>query len=125
MRVRILLPGAVLAGVALFAGCDRPPAEPAPAPPSGAGAERTTATGASTDPPVFDRDRMEADVERILREVYTVGEVGEVSCPADQIADETREFDCAATVDGQQRQVPIRVRGGNGEYEVGRPAEPG
>jgi len=124
MRLRIVLLGCALFGAVVLAACDQKSGDAPPVPPQSApAAERTTA--ATTAPRVFDRAAMQADVARILADDYRLGEVTDVVCPEGQVVGSGREFSCEATVDGLAHQVPIRVRGSQGEYEVGMPPDAG
>lgn len=73
---------------------------------------------------VFDQERMESDIQRVLQDSYGLS-VESVSCPADQKVEEGHTFTCDATVDGQQQSVKITVVSDEGRYTVDRPTPEG
>jgi hypothetical protein len=70
---------------------------------------------------VLDPDAVQGGVAKILTESYAVEAVADVRCPGDVEVVVGATFTCDATVDGDPVTVPVRVTGGNGDYEVGRP----
>jgi hypothetical protein len=68
----------------------------------------------------FDNTQMEQDVARVLGG-YDIGQVESVSCPSGQEVTDGATFQCQAVVDGQQRSIPITVKGSDGDYQVGYP----
>lgn len=68
---------------------------------------------------VFDQQAVQQGVTTVLTD--SGHGVEQVWCPADQPVEVGHRFSCRATVDGEQREVTIRVLTEGGEYEVGVP----
>jgi hypothetical protein len=69
----------------------------------------------------FDNTAVQNGVRQVLTEDYGLQNVSDVSCPAGQEVKTGATFTCRATIDGQQKNVPITVKTDDGEYEVGQP----
>jgi hypothetical protein len=69
----------------------------------------------------FDNAAVQTGVKKILTEDYKIENVGNVTCPAGQEVTTGATFTCTANIDGQDRQVTITIKNGDGEYEVGQP----
>ncbi|WP_370948982.1 DUF4333 domain-containing protein [Amycolatopsis sp. cg5] len=72
---------------------------------------------------VFDHAAMERSVKQILVDTYKVEGVAEVTCPPDLEVKDGRIFNCEVSVGGATQRVPITVKGGDGNYEVGVPVK--
>jgi hypothetical protein len=70
---------------------------------------------------VFDNAKMQTDVAGLLTNQYKVEGASNVTCPADQAVTDGATFNCTVTVAGKQQNVPIKVVGSNGDYQVGAP----
>jgi Domain of unknown function (DUF4333) len=70
---------------------------------------------------VFDATAVQSGVAKILTEDYGVEGVADVRCPERVQVTVGATFTCEATIDGDPVKVPVRVTGGDGGYEVGRP----
>jgi hypothetical protein len=69
----------------------------------------------------FDNTAVQNGVKKILTEDYKIQNVTTVTCPAGQEVKAGHTFTCTANIDGQPRQITIKVKNDNGEYEVGQP----
>jgi Domain of unknown function (DUF4333) len=70
---------------------------------------------------VFDSASVQQGVTQVLNG-YGIGSVSAVSCPTDVKVVAGQQFQCTATIDGEQKTVPVRIVDGEGGYEVGLPA---
>lgn len=70
---------------------------------------------------VFDHKAMATSVRRVLSDDYDIADVGEVTCPAGENVTEGNTFRCTTSIDGDEQQVEITVRGDDGEYVVSHP----
>lgn len=68
---------------------------------------------------VFNADAVAGGVEQVLTDQGYA--VQNVTCPSGIEVVSGATFTCQATIDGQQREVPITVRTDDGEYEVANP----
>lgn len=121
-------PGVVVAGIAIVlgaacAGCTsmtagRPVPTPAPV---------TVVSTVTVQPPlptrrkVFNADAVERGVVQILKDEYKISDVGEATCPADQLVEPGVTFICIVEVGDVDRSVKITAKSSDGEYEVGQP----
>jgi hypothetical protein len=80
-----------------------------------------TVTPAPRTRRVFDAQAVEHGVSLILREDYKISGVETVECPEDQPVVVGTSFECAVRLDGDDTEVTITVKSGNGEYEIGQP----
>lgn len=69
---------------------------------------------------VFDVERMNRDVRRVLTDDYALSHVGDVACPRNRPVEPGTRFACYVDVAGDQRTVMISVQNDDGRYEVGR-----
>jgi hypothetical protein len=69
---------------------------------------------------VFDPTSVQQGVTQVLNG-YGIGSVSAVSCPADVKVVAGQQFQCTATIDGEQKTVPVRIVDDEGGYEVGLP----
>jgi len=128
--------GAGLAMVAalLAAGCEQqqqdPGAESDPAPPTSTSASPSSAMSPAPPTPTtsfepaprqFDHAAMQDAVHQILTEYHQVENLGTVICPPRKPVEEGVKFSCTATIDGEQKKVPITVTSDDGDYRVGAP----
>ncbi|MPY77970.1 MAG: DUF4333 domain-containing protein [Actinophytocola sp.] len=58
---------------------------------------------------VFDAAAVEQGVEKILTDEGVEFEQGSASCPTDQPVRQNHTFTCTVTIDGEQKDVPIKV----------------
>lgn len=70
---------------------------------------------------VFNSTQMQTDVQKLLTDTYKIDGVTSVTCPAQQEVKDGTKFECTATINGKQQQVPITVKGSGGNYEVSPP----
>jgi hypothetical protein len=70
---------------------------------------------------VFDTNAVQTGVQKVLTDEYGLA-VETVTCGQNIQVDNGATFTCQATVDGQPREVPVKVTSADGDYEVGRPA---
>ncbi|MFF0145837.1 uncharacterized protein DUF4333 [Amycolatopsis sulphurea] len=70
---------------------------------------------------VFNNSQMQTDVAKLLTDTYKIQGVSGVTCPADQKVSDGEKFECTATINGTPQQVPIVVKGTDGNYEVSPP----
>ncbi|WP_134668497.1 MULTISPECIES: DUF4333 domain-containing protein [unclassified Amycolatopsis] len=71
---------------------------------------------------VFNNNQMQTDVAKLLTDTYKIQGVSGVTCPAEQKVEDGAKFECTATINGKPQQVPITVKGNDGNYEVSPPA---
>ncbi|WP_344866248.1 DUF4333 domain-containing protein [Amycolatopsis ultiminotia] len=71
---------------------------------------------------VFNNTTMQTDVAKLLTGTYKIQGVDGVTCPAEQKVSDGAKFECTATINGKPQQVPITVKGSDGNYEVSPPA---
>lgn len=71
-------------------------------------------------PTVFDNQRMQQDIQKVLTDSYAIEGVENVTCPADQEVEPGSQFQCEVTVNGQPQSVTITVKTDDGHYEVGQ-----
>lgn len=71
---------------------------------------------------VFDKDKMQQDVQTILSDKYKIDGAGPVSCPADQAVEEGNTFQCEVAVDGESKKITIKVTdASSATYDVSQP----
>ncbi|WP_082468806.1 DUF4333 domain-containing protein [Sciscionella sediminilitoris] len=71
---------------------------------------------------VFDKAKMEQDVQSVLVDKYKIDGAKDVSCPGDQAVEQGNTFDCQVTVNGDQKKVTIKVSdAGSATYDVSQP----
>ncbi|MGO1052469.1 DUF4333 domain-containing protein [Crossiella sp. CA198] len=70
---------------------------------------------------VLDTKAVQTGVQKVLTENFGIAKVTAVTCPNQPAIKAGNTFTCTATVDGKQRQVPVKVTNDSGEYEVGQP----
>ncbi|MDT8912711.1 DUF4333 domain-containing protein [Amycolatopsis sp. PS_44_ISF1] len=70
---------------------------------------------------VFNNAQMQTDVAKLLTGTYKIEGVSGVTCPAEQKVADGARFECTATISGKPQQVPITVKGTDGNYEVSPP----
>jgi hypothetical protein len=73
---------------------------------------------------VFNNTQMQTDVAKLLTDTYKIDGVSGVTCPAEQKVTDGAKFECTATISGKPQQVPITVKGTDGNYEVSPPTSP-
>ncbi|MBP2478270.1 hypothetical protein JOF53_007142 [Crossiella equi] len=70
---------------------------------------------------VLDTRAVQTGVQKVLTENFGIAKVTAVTCPNRPEIKQGNTFTCTATVDGKQRQVPVKLTNNEGEYEVGQP----
>lgn len=70
---------------------------------------------------VFDAGSVQQGVQQTLRDSYHLGTVESVRCPAGQVVEPGRRFDCSVQLGGARKSVSVTVRDSSGIYEVGYP----
>jgi uncharacterized protein DUF4333 len=70
---------------------------------------------------VFDSAAVQQGVQKVLTDNYGLA-VSSVTCGQNIKVDNGATFQCDATIDGEQKKVPITVTSAGGDYQVGRPA---
>ncbi|MCO1577506.1 DUF4333 domain-containing protein [Crossiella sp. SN42] len=70
---------------------------------------------------VLDTKAVQQGVQKVLTENFGIAKVTGVSCPNQPAIKAGNTFTCTASIDGKQRQVPVKVTNDSGEYEVGQP----
>ncbi|MGH3518690.1 MAG: DUF4333 domain-containing protein [Haloechinothrix sp.] len=128
VRVAAAVSGIGMAAL-LVAGCQAgngtsPSTTPSPSAAPVPTTTTTTATPTTTLTPLprtFDEGAVQDAVHKVLTESYQIEDLGMVICPAHQRVKAGTTFDCTATIDGQEKRVPIRVTSEKGRYSVGYP----
>ncbi|MFO7191418.1 DUF4333 domain-containing protein [Thermocrispum sp.] len=72
----------------------------------------------------FDSAAVEQGVVKILREEYKIENVQNVNCPDGQKVEQDHSFTCTATVDGQEKKIPITVTDADADPPVYRVDSP-
>lgn len=70
---------------------------------------------------VFDSAAVQQGVQKVLTDNYGLA-VSAVTCGKDIKVANGATFQCDATIDGEQKKVPVTVTSATGDYQVGRPA---
>ncbi|MEV6236585.1 DUF4333 domain-containing protein [Lentzea sp. NPDC051838] len=70
---------------------------------------------------VFKADAVERGVVPILKDEYKIFDVGEATCPEDQLVAPGNSFICIVEVGGVDKSVKITAKSDDGEYKVGQP----
>lgn len=91
------------------------------APSSAPSSPSSTAATTTAVRTVFDRQRMQTAVWRMLVDQYDIDDVQAVSCPPGQEVVDGNTFHCTAMIAGRQVKVLITVKGDEGRYVVSRP----
>jgi len=74
---------------------------------------------------VFDRTDVQQGVQQVLTKSYGIAGVESVLCDAGVEVAAGTSFNCAAVIKGENMTVRIQITSADGDYEVGRPVDPG
>ncbi|GHH43971.1 hypothetical protein GCM10017774_42600 [Lentzea cavernae] len=70
---------------------------------------------------MFKADAVERGVVQILKDEYKISDVGEATCPENQLVAPDVSFISIVEVGGVDKSVKITAKSEDGEYEVGQP----